>query len=321
VSVIHTIDLRYLGIPQALAAFVAFDPRRDLGPVLLETGPASTLRQLIDGLVRLNLTPRDIHHVLITHIHLDHAGAAGDLASTGMHIHVHEFGAKHLIDPSRLIDSATRIYGEQMDRLWGRIKPVPANQIHAVRNRDAIDVSGLRFRAIETPGHARHHHAFALEIDAEKVCFAGDAAGFNAPTVNKDFISVPTPPPEFDLEAWLATIDRLRAERFDALYLTHFGRVDDADAHLARLREIIPQHAEFVRQRAQADMPRDAILREYIEWNRRDAAKAGLSESDFARYVSRNLLTMNVDGLLRYWRKRAEAAGAGPTAEITAGDA
>jgi glyoxylase-like metal-dependent hydrolase (beta-lactamase superfamily II) len=317
--VIHTIDLNYLGIPQALAAFVVADPPRKRGPVLIETGPASTISHLISGLLALGIVPREVQHALVTHIHLDHAGAAGDLAFTGTHIYVHEFGAKHLIDPSRLIDSATRIYGEQMDRLWGRIKPVPANQIHPVRDGDVLDVSGVRFRAIETPGHALHHHAYALEIDHEKVCFGGDAAGFSAPAVNRDFISVPTPPPEFDLDAWLTTIDRLRAERFDALYLTHFGRVDDADAHLARLREIIPQHAEFVRQRVQNDMPREAILREYVEWNRRDAMRAGLSERDCARYVSRNLLTMNVDGLLRYWRKRAETKPA--ASDITAGDA
>lgn len=305
-SAIHTIDLRYLGIPQALAAFVVVDRIRSLGPVLVETGPASTLSQLIEGLAAIGLQPREIHHALVTHIHLDHAGAAGDLAANGTHIHVHEFGGKHLIDPSRLIDSARRIYAEQTERLWGTIKPVPAAQVQPIRGGDIMNVEGLHFRGIETPGHARHHHAFALEIDDEKICFAGDAGGFGAPAVSASFISVPTPPPEFDMEAWLASIERLRAEKFDALYLTHFGRVDDVDGHLRRLREIIPQHAEFVRERLDAGQTREVVLREYIEWNRRDAAKAGLSDRDFARYVSRNLLTMNVDGILRYWSKQRE---------------
>src|SRR5207344_3255899 len=112
-----------------------------------------------------------------THIHLDHAGAAGHLARNGTRIHVHEFGAKHLIDPTKLIESATRIYGEQMDRLWGPILPVPENQIVAIRDGDVIEAAGLRFDAIETPGHARHHHSFAIEVQGERVCFTGDIAG------------------------------------------------------------------------------------------------------------------------------------------------
>lgn len=304
---IHTIDLQYLGIPQALAAFVVVDRRRGRGPVLIETGPASTLPALQAGLAQLGIELSEIQHALVTHIHLDHAGAAGHLAQNGTHIHVHEFGARHLIDPTRLIDSATRIYGDQMDRLWGTLLPVPSAQVHPVRNDDLIEASGLRFRAIETPGHAKHHHAFVLETQYEKVCFVGDAGGFNAKAVSETLVSVPTPPPEFDLEAWLMTIDRLQRENFDALYLTHFGRVDDVAHHWARLREVIPQHAAFVRERLRRELPRDAILAEYVDWNRADAARHGLSEHDFERYVSRNLLAMNVDGMLRYWEKRASS--------------
>jgi glyoxylase-like metal-dependent hydrolase (beta-lactamase superfamily II) len=308
VAAIHTLDLLYLGIPRALAAFVLHDAPRGIGPVLIETGPASTLPALTDGLAKIGFVPGDIRHALVTHIHLDHAGAAGHLARHGTHMYVHEFGARHLIDPGRLIDSATRIYGDQTERLWGTIQPVPADQTHAVRDGEIVDIGGLKLRAIQTPGHAKHHHAFALETQYEKVCFAGDAAGFNAPAVSASFISLPTPPPEFDLEAWLGSIERLRREGFDALYLTHFGRVDDVENHLARLGEIIPQHAAFVRERMERDVPRQTMLAEYIEWNRSDAARHRVSETDFARYVSRNLLTMNLDGMLRYWRKRAEAA-------------
>ncbi len=313
---VHTVDLRYLGIPQAVAAFVVADARCGAGPVLIETGPSSTLPALREALATIGFTLADIRHALVTHIHLDHAGAAGHLAANGTRIHVHEFGARHLIDPSRLIHSATRIYGDQMDRLWGHLNPVPESQIHPVRDKDIIDLSGIRLRAIETPGHAKHHHAFALETQYEKICFAGDAGGFNARAVSETFVSVPTPPPEFDLEAWLATIDRFQRESFDALYLTHFGRVDDVEGHLRRLQEILPSHAEFVRKRQADGMPRDAILDEYIEWNRLDARKHGVNDNDFARYVSRNLLTMNVDGILRYWSKREGAtqgkASAGP---------
>lgn len=310
VPAIHTIDLQYLGIPQAVAAFVILDPAKRVDPVLIETGPSSTLPALQAGLATLGVALADVKHALVTHIHLDHAGAAGHLAANGTHVHVHEFGARHLIDPGKLITSATRIYGDQMDRLWGTLKPVPESQVHPVRDNDIVETSGLRFRAIETPGHAKHHHAFALESQYEKVCFIGDAGGFNARAVSESFVSIPTPPPEFELESWLSSIDRLQRENFDALYLTHFGRVDDVDGHLRRLREILPQHANFVRERLAKEVPRDAILDEYIEWNRLDAAKHGIGEHDFARYISRNLLTMNVDGILRYWSKRESSSGA-----------
>lgn len=296
---IHTIDLMYLGIPRAIAAFVVIGPQ---GPVLIETGPASTLDQLIAGLDSLGLRPKDIRHALVTHIHLDHAGAAGRLAQNGTMIHVHEFGAKHLVDPSKLVDSATRIYGEQMDRLWGRMAPVPAACVSAVRGGDVIEVEGLRFTAIETPGHARHHHAYSID----DVCFAGDAAGIIVPGVPEPprgrFITVPTPPPEFDLEAWLASIDRLQELRFRAIHLTHFGERRDPHAHFARLREVIPQHAAFVRKELDAGRPRQEILERYVAWNREEAATDGVDDLDFSRYVSRNLLTMNVDGILRYWK-------------------
>src|SRR5262249_30206501 len=153
----------------------------------------------------------DIRHALVTHIHLDHAGAAGHLAQHGTHIYLHEFGGPHLIDPSRLIDSATRIYGDQMDHLWGRLIPVPEHLVHPVRDGDGLNPDGLRITAIEPPGHARHHHAFALEIDGERIGFAGDAAGIIMPGIPEPpagtFMVVPTPPPEFDLQAWLTSID------------------------------------------------------------------------------------------------------------------
>jgi glyoxylase-like metal-dependent hydrolase (beta-lactamase superfamily II) len=294
---IHTLDLHYLGIPQAIAAFVVIGPD---GPVLIETGPASTLPTLERELAKLDLKLADIRHALVTHIHLDHAGAAGHLARNGTRIYVHEFGARHLIDPSRLIDSATRIYKGQMDRLWGEVLPVPADRITPVHDGDVIDAAGIQIRALETPGHARHHHAFALDVEHKRICFAGDAAGFNAPAVNSTFISVPTPPPEFDLETWLASIDRLEREQFQSLYLTHFGHVNDPASHLRTLRAILPKHVDFVRMRHESGQSREDILREYIDWNSAAAAFDGIVGNDFAKYVSRNLLTMNVDGILRY---------------------
>lgn len=303
---IHTLDLHYLGIPHSIAAYVIVGPG---GPLLIETGPASTLEHLEAGLARLGLKLAAIRHALVTHIHLDHAGAAGHLARNGTRIYVHELGAKHLIDPSKLIESATRIYGTQMDRLWGRLLPVPHDQVTPLRDGQTIDACGLRFAAIQTPGHAKHHHAFALG----KVCFSGDIAGITVPASvapraeAPGFTTVPTPPPEFDLEAWLASIDRLQSMNFDAIYPTHFGEVRNVTAHFDRLRVLVQEHAHLVRRDLDAGRPRTEILQHYLSWNRDAARRAGMSDADFARYVSTNLLTMNVDGMIRYWTKRAEA--------------
>lgn len=308
---IRTIDLHYLGIPRAIAAYVVFGPPPRNEPVLIETGPASTLDHLRAGLQAMGVKLADIRHALVTHIHLDHAGAAGHLARHGTRIYVHEFGAKHLIDPSRLIDSATRIYGEQMDRLWGALLPVPQEQVTAVHDGDILEVGGLRVRAIETPGHARHHHAFAID----DICFAGDVAGISVPGVPEPpvgrFISVPTPPPEFDPPAWHASIDRLRAEKFSRLYLTHFGARDNVEAHLDRLHEWIDAHTRFVERELDAGHSRQQILAQYIQWNQVQAQRDGVSDVDFAHYVSVNLLTMNVDGILRYLSRQRERAAGG----------
>ena len=300
---VRTIDLQYLGIPQAIAAYVVVGPPPDREPVLIETGPTSTFNHLEAGLKSIGLNLADIRHAFVTHIHLDHAGAAGHLARHGAQIYVHEFGAKHLIDPTRLIDSATRIYGDQMERLWGNIVPVPQRQLTPVHDGDILELGGMRIEAVETPGHARHHHAYAIE----DVCFAGDVAGISVPGIPEPpqgrFLSVPTPPPEFDPPAWHTSIDRLRARNYSQMYLTHFGPRGNVDAHLRQLHEWIDKHTDVVQRALKAGCSRNEILRRYIEWNWREAQKENMTDSDFARYVSTNLLTMNVDGILRYLGK------------------
>jgi glyoxylase-like metal-dependent hydrolase (beta-lactamase superfamily II) len=302
---IHTIDLDYLGIPGAIAAYVVI--QNSSRPVLIETGPASTLDALRAGLAALGIAFADIEHALVTHIHLDHAGAAGHLARHGAMIHVHEFGAKHLADPARLIASATRIYGEQMDRLWGSIVPVPPDKLAPVHDHDPIKIGGLRFTAIETPGHARHHHAFELDTADGRVCFAGDIAGITIPGVDpSQFLAIPTPPPEFDLDAWRASLKRVRGREYSAIYPTHFGRSEGVNGHLQRLDELLIEHVELIRSERDAGRSRAEILRRYVAQIRQQAAAIGLSDAQCSMYLSTNLLTMNVDGVLRWLEKQAE---------------
>lgn len=294
---VHIIDHGYQGVREAIASYIVQGRH---GPVLFETGPGSTFEALVDGLGRLGLAPRDIQHVFVTHIHLDHAGAAGHFAREGAVIHVHEFGAAHLVDPSRLLASARRIYQERMDRLWGEMFAVPAAQVVAVHDGDVIEAAGLRIEAIETPGHARHHHAFACEIGGERIAFTGDAAAcfvHEAPA----FISLPTPPPEFDRERWLASLNRLDAEKFDAIYPTHFGRVDDVESHLARARLAVRQHSDFVREMLVAEVPREAMLARYTAWFVAEAERSGVPEDKMDFFVKSSLAEMNLNGMLRYW--------------------
>lgn len=300
---LHTIDLNYLGTPQAIASYVLLGPE---GPVMIETGPGRTVGALEAGLAGIGLKPSDVKHTLITHLHFDHAGASGWMASHGSHVYVHEVGYKHLIDPSKLIASAKRIYQDRMDELWGELLPIPEAQLTAVNDGDVLSVGGLQIHALDTPGHAWHHHAYAVETTSGTICFTGDAAATFIPETR--FISLPTPPPEFDLDAWLATIDRLEAANFSALYPTHFGAVGNPAAHLARVRALIREHAGLVRRAMDEGCNDDEINRRYREWFIREAQEAGTPAEKIGFFVTDTMADMNVMGLLRYWKKQAEKA-------------
>jgi glyoxylase-like metal-dependent hydrolase (beta-lactamase superfamily II) len=293
---IQIIDLNFQAVSQAIAAYLVTGPA---GAVLVETGPGSTLDQLVAGLAALGYAPSDVRHVLVTHIHLDHAGAAGWWASQGATIYVHPVGAPHLIDPSKLIDSATRIYGAQMDRLWGRIHPAPAENVVALRNRAQLPLAGLIFEAIETVGHASHHYTYRVG----DVAFTGDAAGVHLP--GSDFLSLPAPPPEFDREKWRETINLLRQEQFATLYPTHFGPVPAPGPYLDGLEQLLDEATEFVGHRMAAGAAREEIMADYLSWQKDRAAAAGVSDWLAQRYEAANPNFMSVDGIMRYWRKRA----------------
>ena len=317
---VHILDTHFQGMTGVTAVYLVSGPE---GPVLIETGPGSTLPAVLDELAAHGLRPADIRHVLLTHIHLDHAGAAGWWAQQGAQIHVHYAGAPHLIDPGRLLKSATRIYGERMDRLWGEIRPAPAERVTALRDGDVVHAAGLVFTAMETTGHAIHHHSYRLHHGSAEVAFTGDAAGVSLQYAGHPelppVIDVPAPPPEFDLEAWLATIDRLDAAGFDRLYLTHFGPVADAHGHLSALRTLLVDSVAFLAarvrepsqgrpasERSAAHQPdRTELLEDYITWNRERVAALGLPAAAVAGYELANPLFMSVDGIMRYLGKRS----------------
>jgi glyoxylase-like metal-dependent hydrolase (beta-lactamase superfamily II) len=292
---VEVLDLEFQGTPGVIAAHLLMGPE---GPVLIETGPASTLPTLRRRLEDFGLRPADVRHVLVTHIHLDHAGAAGWWASQGATVYVHPLGAPHLIDPGKLLKSAGRIYGDRMESLWGETVPAPADRVVAVDDREVIEAGGLQITALDTPGHARHHHVYRLG----DVAFTGDAAGIRLPL--SPWIDLPAPPPEFDLEAWEETLERLRREELTMIYPTHFGPSPEVKSHLDTLEALLEETVAYVRGLLDEGADRETTLERYSGWMRERAAAFGVDERMFPSYELANPRAMSVDGITRYWRKR-----------------
>ena len=226
-----TIDLLHLGRPQSVACRVLHTAA---GPVLVDPGPGATLPTLTAGLTAEGIALADLHAILLTHIHFDHAGVTGSLlaANPSLTVHVHEIGARHLADPSRLIASATRIYGDRMDTLWGPLLPVPADRLRALRGGESLRLGDRVFAVRYTPGHAVHHVTYLDETDG--TAYVGDTAGVCLPPVH--LVLPVTPPPDVDLEAWRTSLDALETLAPTRLFLTHFGASENPSAHLAALR-------------------------------------------------------------------------------------
>ncbi|MCO5207454.1 MAG: MBL fold metallo-hydrolase [Anaerolineae bacterium] len=294
---IKTIDLEFQGTPQAIAAYLV---QTSEGPILIETGPESARPILVTKLAAMGIAPTDINHVLVTHIHFDHAGAAGWWASQGAHIYIHHIGAPHLINPDRLIASASRIYGDQMETLWGQIIPIPAEQVTAVHDNDVLQFGDVTVTAWDTPGHAWHHHTYVID----DIAFTGDVGAVRVPGTN--WISLPAPPPEFKLEVWLDSLERVQSADFTRIYPTHFGPFDDVTNHWELVRESLIASAEFIANAMQQGADRDTILARYSKWNRERASARAISDDVYTVFETANPLYMSVDGIMRYWRKKWE---------------
>lgn len=290
------LDLHFQGHAHAIASFL-FETKE--GPVLLETGPASTLERLEAALMEHGHSLKDVKHALVTHIHLDHSGAAGHLAQKGATIYVHHKGAPHIVDPSRLLESAGRIYKGMMDRLWGDTVPAPKDRVRALEDGAKIEIGDHTFTALDTPGHAGHHMTWVYQDTA----FTGDVGGVRLQ--GERFLSLPAPPPEFDLEKWQQSLKRLRGVKPARLCPTHFGCFEDVEEHLDRLEEIMLGSTELVQSLMKRGHDRDRILTEYTRFNRERARQDGVLDQVWEAYEKANPLFMSVDGLMRYWRKRA----------------
>ncbi|MDR7426947.1 MAG: MBL fold metallo-hydrolase [Armatimonadota bacterium] len=233
------IDTEYLGSPNSIAAYLLLGDR----PALIETGPASTVDEVLEGVRAAGLHPEALQAAAVTHIHLDHAGAAGSLAGRipHLHVYVHPVGAPHLADPTRLVASARRLYGEALETLFGHIVPVPAERVHAVQDGTVLELGRRRLRLLETPGHATHHLAYLDETSGD--LFTGDAAGVVMP--GSRYVAPPVPPPDLDFAAWRGSISRMRAARPRRLLLTHFGPHQGAEELLTQLQDRLDARERF----------------------------------------------------------------------------
>lgn len=282
---IDTIDLHYQGTPGLIAAYVL---RSGSECALIETGPGSCHAALVAGLHALSLEPKDIRKVFVTHIHLDHSGAAGWWAQQGAQVFVHPKGAPHIIDPGKLIDSATRIYGDRMQALWGDILPAPAERVTSLNDDDRIRVGEVEIKAWDTPGHARHHHSFVVG----DVCFTGDVAGMVVPGCN--YLSVTAAPPQFEVQPYLDSIARLKTAHFQRLCLTHFGIVDNPARHLDSYAARVTQVHQKVSGWMAEGLTGEALADRYTV-SEREAS--GLSEADWDRYQKGNHTVMCAAGI------------------------
>lgn len=295
---IHVLDLQFENIRQAIGSFVV---ETSEGPVLIESGPHSTYPHLVQALDEKGISINDIRHLFLTHIHFDHAGAAWALARNGAQVYVHPFGYKHLARPQKLYESARRIYGDDMDRLWGAMESIDEEQLSAIEDRQEITVGDTTFRALHTPGHAVHHIAWQVG----DTIFTGDVAGVK---IGKGPVVPPCPPPDINIEAWQDSIKTLRSENPKTLYLTHFGPVTDINPHLRQLEENLLEWANWMKPHFEAGTDPKLITPKFQEFARKQLEAAGVDEAGQEKYEKANPAWMSVAGLLRYWKKREQSA-------------
>jgi len=284
------IDLRPIDLHHGRAGVVAcYLLETEDGPALFDCGPATTVGALKAGLAVRGLELTDVRHLLLSHIHLDHAGAAGTLVREhpGLQVHVSEIGAPHLIEPERLERSARRLYGDSFDSLWGEIAPVPRENVHVVGST----VLGLD--CFPSPGHASHHVCY---LDGDGTLWAGDAAGVRLEGGHS--VLPPTPPPDIDIDAWQSTLDEIDRRDPTRLALIHFGVATDPMHHLDELRLRLLDWAEAV----EGGSPEE----EFIAYAKQELELAGDDADDYDTAMP---LWQSYQGLKRWADKRAESAG------------
>ncbi|MBI5303847.1 MAG: MBL fold metallo-hydrolase [Chloroflexi bacterium] len=299
---IWTIDLQFQGRAEVIASYLVYD---GASAAIIEPGPASTLDALLESVQATGASLESVRQIFLTHIHLDHAGAAGVLAKQlpWVTVYVHPIGAPHVADPSKLVASAQRVYGDKMDSLWGSVLPVPSPNLVIVNDGDTLAIPGSTLRVFDTPGHARHHHAYLDE--RSQLLFAGDIAGVRMPGVR--YVRPPTTPPELDIETWRASIARLRALNVSGLCLAHFGLFrGNLNWHWNDLETRLVAWANVIRAAMLDDADETEMVKRLTASATQEMQAVG---ADVDAYNVASSYEGIVQGLVRYWNKKNANAG------------
>jgi glyoxylase-like metal-dependent hydrolase (beta-lactamase superfamily II) len=292
---IHILDTQHLGRAGIIAATAL---ETEDGLVLFDTGPESTFETVVAQLPEIGVGARGVRHVFLSHIHFDHAGAAWRFAELGATIYVHPRGAPHLIDPRKLVASATRLYGDDMERLWGIFSAIAPERVRVLEDNAIVRVAPFEIRAITTPGHASHHHIYHWDGNV----FGGDVAGVRlggGPPVP------PFVPPELEIESWRESIAKIRELNPAKLYLPHFGLVPgNISAHLDDLEERVIRWSIWFRDRLRAGDDEEKMKPAFANYVAAELRTFGATDSEVLDYEHADPSFMAVSAAIRYWRRR-----------------
>jgi glyoxylase-like metal-dependent hydrolase (beta-lactamase superfamily II) len=292
------IDLEFLGRPHAIASAII---QSEAGVAVVDPGPTTCLPALELGLQQQGVRWPDVRQILLTHIHLDHAGATGTIVREHpqIRVFVHDRGAPHMIDPQKLIDSASRLYGADMDRLWGEIAPVPAANLAILAGDERIEAGGRSFDVAYTPGHASHHVSYFDRSSG--IAFVGDTAGV---CIDGGYVLPPTPPPDIDVEKWRGSLDKIEEWAPDTIFLTHFGPIGNVRPHLETLWQNLGEMAKWVRHTLDEPGSDEERSRTFAERLRHDMRRQ-MNDVQIAAYPVAAPFELLWLGLARYWRKKS----------------
>jgi glyoxylase-like metal-dependent hydrolase (beta-lactamase superfamily II) len=291
---VYTLDLNFMGIPGSIASYLI---RHAQGCILIESGPGSTQAVLQARLEEHGLKLSDVTDVFLTHIHLDHAGAAGWLARQGARIHVHSVGAPHLLDPEKLLSSASRIYGDMMDTLWGQFLPVPEEHLSVLQDGEVVTIGGVSLQVVETLGHAEHHFVYVFE----DVCFSGDIGGVRPAGAHS--LRLPLVPPELNLEKWRTSLQRMRDLKIKHVVPTHFGMFDDPAWHLQAIERELDMNDAWISTSLPTCSSVDDVSTRFMEWTRQRVDAEQITPAQVEFFEAANPSWMAPAGIHRYWRK------------------